>query len=141
MKTYRVFVTAAAAVLALGLIGSGAGAKPPSSGTWTFVDLTPNPTNFGECMNTTVPSSPGDVNTFPVKVTKKTATLTTTSHNALDWAAEVRDSKGNIIASSDQPIGGSQAENLVLTLRKGTYQVSYCNWSGEPQITVDWALK
>jgi hypothetical protein len=141
MRTYRVLVTAATAVLALGLIGPGVGAKPATSGTWTFIDATPNPSNFGECMNTTVPSSPADVNTFPVKVTKKTATLTTVSHNALDWAAEVRDSKGNIIATSDQPIGGSQAENLALTLRKGSYTVSYCNWSGEPTITVDWELK
>jgi hypothetical protein len=142
MRTYRVLVTAAAAVLALGMIGSGAGAKPPKSGTWTFVDTTPNPSNFGECMNTTVPSSPADVNSFPVKVTKKKgAVLTTTSHNQGDWAADVRDSKGNIIATSDQPIGGSQAENFVLTLRKGSYTVNYCNWSGEPQITVDWTLK
>jgi hypothetical protein len=141
MRTYRVLVTAAAAVLALGMIASGAGAKSPSSGTWTFVDVTPNPSNFGECMNTTVPSAPADVNSFPVKVTKKSATLTTTSHNSLDWAADVRDSKGNIIATSDQPIGGSEAENFVLTLRKGTYTVNYCNWSGEPTITVDWALK
>ena len=141
MRIYKVLVTAAATILAVGIIGSGAGAKPPASGTWSFTDVTPNPSNFGECMNTTVPSSPADVNSYPVKVTKKSATLTTTSHNALDWAAEVRDSKGNIIASSDQPIGGSQAENMVVTLRKGSYTVSYCNWSGEPTITVDWALK
>jgi hypothetical protein len=141
MRTYRTFVTAAAAALIVGALGAGAGAKPPKSGTWTFTDVTPNPSNFGECMNTTVPSSPADVNSYPLKVTKKTATLTLTSHNAADWAAEVRDSKGNIIASSDQPIGGSQAENMVVTLRKGSYTVSYCNWSGEPTITVDWALK
>ena len=140
MRTYRVLVTAAAAVLALGIIGSGAGAKPPTSGTWTFTDVTPNPSNFGECMNTTVPSSPADVNSYPVKVTKKTAILTTTSHNAADWAAEVRDSKGNILMSMD---GGTPEtkENMVITLRKGSYVVNYCNWAGEPTITVDWSLK
>ncbi|HEY7874701.1 MAG TPA: hypothetical protein VIG64_06220 [Actinomycetota bacterium] len=141
MRTYKLLVTAAATILAVGIIGPGAGAKPANSGTWTFIDATPNPSNFGECMNETVPSSPADVNTFPIKVTKKSATLTTVSHNQGDWAAEVRDSRGNILATSDQPIGGSQGENFALTLRKGSYTVSYCNWSGEPTITVDWALK
>jgi hypothetical protein len=140
MRTYRIFVTAAAAMLAVGMIGAGAGAKPPKSGTFTYTDITPNPSNFGECMNTTVPSAPSDVNSYPVKVTKKSATLTLTSHNAADWAAQVTDSKGNIIASADGPTP-TDVENLVVTLRKGSYNVNYCNWAGEPQITVDWALK
>jgi hypothetical protein len=140
MRTYRILVTVAAATLLVGALGAGAGAKPPSSGTWTFTDLTPNPSNFGECMNTTVPSSPADVNSYPVKVTKKSATLTLTSHNAADWAAAVADSRGNIIASQDGTTP-TDVESMVVTLRKGSYVVSYCNWAGEPQITVDWAVK
>ncbi len=112
----------------------------PNSGTWNFTDITPDPSNFGECMEPGVPSAPVDVNGHELKVTKKKATLSTTSHNRLDWAAEVRDSKGNIIASMDgsDPL---QQESLTVPLTKGTYTVHYCNWAGEPQITVDWALK
>jgi len=122
------------------MIGSGAGAKPPTSGTFTFVDATPNPTVFGQCMGPEVPASPADVNSFPIKVTKKTATLTLTSHNAADWAGQVSDSKGNVLATQD---GGlpTDVENMALVLRKGSYVVSYCNWAGEPTINVDWELK
>ena len=81
-----------------------------------------------------------DVNTYEVKVTKKSAVLTTTSHNTFDWAAEVRDKNGTIIDSMD---GGlpTDHENLSVFLPKGTYTVGYCNFAGEPQITVDWTLK
>lgn len=141
MKTYRKFSLVLGVALALSALPSSAAPRMQTSGTFAYTDVTPNPTVFGECSNSTVPSAPADVNAYEVKVKKPRMTLTTTSHNQLDWAAEVRDSKGNVLATSDQPFGGSQAENFVLSLKKGTYTVYYCNWSGEPQITVDWALK
>ncbi len=141
MKTYRKFSLVLGAALALTALPSSAAPRLQNSGTFTYTDFTPNPTVFGQCSGPEVPSAPVDVNEYEVKVTKKRMTLTTMSHNQLDWAAEIRDSKGNVIATSDQPIGGSQAENFTLSLKKGTYTVYYCNWSGEPQITVDWALK
>ncbi len=143
MRSTKKIVIGLAAALVVAAIPSfaGASARQGNSGTWTFTDVTANPTVFGECSNSNVPSAPGDVNAYEIKVKKKTQTLQTVSHNQLDWAAEVRDSQGNVIASSDQPFGGSQAENFNLPLRKGTYTVYYCNWSGEPQITVDWSLK
>lgn len=140
MRSYRKFVALAGAVLLVTAFPSFAGARGPSKGTWTFTDVTPNPTVFGTCSGSEVLSAPSDVNTYEIKVTKKIAQLTTTSHNNLDWAAEVRDSNGNIIESVD---GGlpTDHENLSILLAKGTYTVGYCNWLGEPSITVDWTLK
>ena len=131
------------AALAVAVLPSFAGASArQTSGTWTFTDVTPDPSNTGtgpKCFTSDVPQAPVDVNTYEVKVTKKRATLTTTSNNALDWTAEVADSKGNVVASFD---GGTPdvMENIVVPLRKGTYSVSYCNWAGEPTITVEWSL-
>jgi hypothetical protein len=143
MRTYRIFVTAAAAMLAVGIVGAGAGAKAPTSGTWTYTDVTPDPTTLQndatQHCEGTLPSSPADVNSYPFKA-KKTGVLTLTSHNAADWAMEVKDSKGNIITGTDGA-DVNTPENMVVTLRKGSYEVIYCSFAGEPQITVDYSFK
>ena len=141
MRFNRKIAMGLTAALAVAVLPSFAGASArQTSGTWTFTDVTPNPTVFGQCSGPEVPSAPVDVNSYDIKVTKKRATLTTLSGNTLDWAAEVRDSKGNVIASYD---GGTPdvVENISVPLRKGTYTVYYCNWAGEPTIDVDWTLK
>jgi hypothetical protein len=130
-------------MLAVGLVASMAVAKPVT-GTWTFVDATPDPTVVLDdatlhCSGKTVPSSPADVNVQTFKA-KKRGTLTLTSHNAADWAMEVRDSAGNTIAGTDGA-DPNTVENLKLTLLKGKYQIVYCNFSGEPTITVDYSFR
>ena len=141
MRSYKRFAVLIGAALAVAVLPAFAGASgAPTSGTWTFTDITPNPTEFGFCMGTDVPSAPGDVNTAEIKVTKKSATLTTTSHSKLDWAAEVRDSKGNTIESFDSQLP-TEPEHINIALPKGKYTVTYCNWLGDPEITVDWSLK
>jgi hypothetical protein len=143
MRTYRILVTAAAAMLAVGIVGAGAGAKAPSSGTWTYTDVTPDPTTLQndatQHCEGTLPSAPADVNSQPFKA-KKTGVLTLTSHNAADWAMEVKDSKGNIITGTDGA-DVNTPENMVVTLRKGSYEVIYCSFAGEPTITVDYSFK
>ncbi len=141
MKAHRIFATAAAAMLVVGLIGASAGAKAPASGTWTYTDSTPDPSTVQNdatqhCSGGSVPPAPTDVNSYPFK-TKKAGTLTLTAHNSSDWAMEVKDSKGNIITGTDGA-DVTTPENMVVTLRKGAYEVIYCNFAGEPQITVDY---
>ena len=140
MRTYRIFATAAAAMLAVGMIASGAGAKAPASGTWTYTDTTPDPTTLQndatQHCEGTVPASPADVNSQPFKA-KKAGVLSLTAHNAADWAMEVKDSKGNIITGTDGA-NPNDPENMVVTLRKGAYEVIYCSFAGEPTITVDY---
>jgi hypothetical protein len=141
MRTYRIFATAAAAMLAVGMIAAGAGAAP-TSGTWTYTDSTPDPTTLQndatQHCEGQVPPGPADVNSYPFKA-KKAGTLTLTAHNSADWAMEVKDSKGNIITGTDGA-DVNTPENMVVTLRKGTYEVIYCNFAGEPQITVDYSF-
>ena len=137
-------LVAAAITLALVATPSLAGAPSKSKGTWTFTDTTPDPTvvlNDAHLhCHGVVPAAPVDVNAQPFKA-KKPGTLKLTAHNALDWAVEVRDSHGNVIAGTDSE-DSFAAENLTATLpRAGTYSVVYCNFSGEPQITVDYAFK
>lgn len=145
MRSTKKIAIALGAALVVAALPSfaGANARQGTSGTWTFTDVTPDPSNTGtgpKCFTSDVPQAPVDVNSYEVKVTKKRATLSTISHNTLDWTAEVADSKGNVVASID---GGTPdvKENLNVLLRKGTYTVSYCNWAGEPTINVDWSLK
>jgi hypothetical protein len=143
MRTYRISVTAIAALLALGAIASIAGARGASSGTWTFTDTTPDPTvvanDATQHCETTVPAGPADVNSQAFK-TSKPGILTLTSHNALDWAMEVKDSKGNIVTGTDGS-NPNDPENMIVSLSKGSYEVIYCNFSGEPSITVDYSFK
>lgn len=143
MRTYRTFATILATMLVFGAVGSIAGAKGASSGTWTYTDTTPDPTvvanDATQHCEQQVPASPADVTSQPFKA-KSSGILTLTSHNALDWAMEVKDSKGNIITGTD---GGSPdtPENMTVALTKGSYEVIYCNFSGEPSITVDYSFK
>ena len=140
MRTYRTFATVAAAILAVGMIASVAGAKPPTSGTWTYTDTTPDPSTLQndatQHCEGTLPASPADVNSYPFKA-KKNGVLSLTAHNSADWAMEVKDSKGNIITGTDGA-DVQTPENMVVTLRKGMYEVIYCSFAGEPQITVDY---
>ncbi len=123
---------------------AGAGVAPSQTqGTWTFTDFSPDPTSTPEdatmhCHGL-LPSAPGDVNSQPLKL-KSAGTLELTSHNVLDWAMELRDSKGNVVTGTD---GGdlTTPENLSVYLPKGKYVVVYCNLEGEPEITVDYAFR
>ncbi|HVF54254.1 MAG TPA: hypothetical protein VNC78_11725 [Actinomycetota bacterium] len=131
-------------VIALAAVIPGpARAKPATEGTWTFTDLSPDPTSTPEpaerhCHGQ-LPSAPGDVNSYEV-VLKKTSRLVLTSHNLLDWAMELHDADGEVVFGTD---GGdvNSAENLDMLLEKGKYTVVYCNLEGEPEITVDWAVE
>lgn len=139
-RFHRAAIFVGLAALAIAAVPSLAGARrAPTSGTFEYVDTTSNPSNFGECFNSTIPSAPSDVNSFEVKVTKKIATLTTTSHNTLDWAAQITDKNGAVLLSADGS-DPTTKENMSILVRKGKYTVWYCNWAGEPEITVDWEV-
>jgi hypothetical protein len=117
----------------------------PLHGTFSYLDTTPDPTvvtnnDAASHCHGNLPSSPADVNSHTIKV-KGPGTLTVVGHNKLDWAMEVRDSHGVVLAGSDG--GTPQAvEGTVVTLRKaGAYAVVYCSAEGEPTITADYTYK
>lgn len=143
MRSHR-GIAVAASFLILGAIPAVAGAKaPPVSGTWTYTDTTPDPTTLQnpaqEHCHGTLPSAPTDVNSQEF-VAKKKGTLSLVSHNALDWAMEVHDSSGTVIAGTDGA-NPDDPENMVVAVKKGTYSVIYCSFAGEPSITVDYSFK
>jgi hypothetical protein len=145
---------AIAAVAAAGLVPAfAATAKPkpkPLKGTWSFTDTTPDPTmsaletagkaKQGECLAAVVPSSPVDVNVHTIKLARK-GTLTVLGHNKLDWAMEIADAKGRYLSGSDGATP-QVAEGTSYTVTKpGTYQVVFCNLTGEPTTTADYTYK
>ena len=147
MRTYRTFVVGVAVVAAVGMSSPASMARVRRggavSGTWTYSDYTPDPTTLpndatAHCTGN-VPAGPMDVNSQEL-VAKKTGTLTLTAHNQLDWAMEIHDSAGNTITGTDGA-DSTTPENMTIRLAKGTYEVIYCNFSGEPEITVDYSFK
>jgi hypothetical protein len=145
MRSKKILALTVGAALALAVAPSMAtGAPAPKSGTWTYTDVTPDPSSIndsaGRCVGRPVPSSPADVNVQTIKLTKKRSTLSVMSNNAADWAMELHDKKGNVLATSDQA-APEAPEGVTISLKKGTYSVYYCNFAGEPQITVDWSVR
>jgi hypothetical protein len=140
-----------ATALAVGVLTTPFAGAGTVKGTWTYTDTTPDVTVAVNTSDPTsddathhcsgkLPSNPAvDVNSYKFKA-KRTGTLKLVSHNAADWAMEVRTAKGKTISGTD---GGDprDAENLTIKLRAGTYQVVYCNFSGEPTIDVDYSFK
>ena len=145
-------VLASLAVLALSApaLARVTNERKPVSGTWTYLDSTPDPTLDADithhCTNPAThasgqqtPPAPTDVNVQTLKV-KKRGTLSLTGHGTGDWAVEVLNSKGVSIAGND--VNPPEFESLITRLPKaGEYQVMWCNLSGEPQITVDYEFR
>jgi hypothetical protein len=146
------WVLASLAVMALSApaLGRAIPAPKPMTGTWTYTDITPDPTFDSDiahhCTNPathasgqTTPAAPTDVNVQVLKV-KKRGTLSLTGHGTGDWAVEILNSKGVSIAGND--VNPPDFESLAAILpKKGTYKVMWCNLTGEPQITVDYTFK
>ena len=143
MRAARVAIAALGAATMVVALPGLSGAGPTKKGTWTYVDTTPDPTTVTNppthhCHGT-LPSAPIDVNSHTFKA-KKRGTLRLTAHNELDWAMEVRDKKGNVIAGTDGA-NVDDKENMTVMLKKGTYSVVYCSFAGEPQITVNYSFR
>ncbi|HET7312338.1 MAG TPA: hypothetical protein VFJ17_13535 [Mycobacteriales bacterium] len=138
---------ALAAIAAVGVAGTAPAlaAKPkpkPLRGTFSYTDVTPDPTvtansDAASHCHGNVPASPADVNSQTLKVKGK-GILTVVGHNALDWAMEVRDSKGLVLAGSDGGTPTDPEGTVVMLPKAGSYSVVYCNLEGEPTITASY---
>jgi len=142
-----VAVAALCGVAAAGItpaLASPAKHKPkPLKGTWSYTDATPDPTvdassNTGNHCHGQLPSAPSDVNAHPLKAVAP-GTLTVLGNVVGDWAMEVRDAKGNVVAGDDA--NPPAQEGVVVRIKKGTYQVVLCNLSGSPTATAKYAFK
>jgi hypothetical protein len=144
-------VIAAAGIVAIGVAGVSpalAKSKPkPIKGTWSFTDFTPDPTvtvlgtakGADPYCHGTLPEGPADSTTQQLKIAGK-GLLTVTGTNTGDWAMEVDDAKGNLLAGSDGSSPQDQ-EGLALPLTKaGTYTVHFCNLTGAPTATAKYSF-
>jgi hypothetical protein len=141
---------AALAVVTLAAVGAAGSvpalaAKPkpkPISGTFSYTDVTPDPTVVADSdaanhCHGKVPAAPVDVNSQPIKVKGK-GLLTVVGHNMGDWAMEVRNSRGLVLAGSDGSNPQDPEGTVVALPRAGTYSVVYCNLEGEPTTTASY---
>ncbi|HET6818527.1 MAG TPA: hypothetical protein VFH66_14965 [Mycobacteriales bacterium] len=138
---------ALATIAAVGVAGTAPAlaAKPkpkPLSGTFSYTDVTPDPTvtansDAASHCHGNLPAAPTDVNSQTLKVKGK-GILTVVGHNALDWAMEVRDSKGLVLAGSDGGTPTDPEGTVVMLPKAGSYSVVYCNLEGEPSITASY---
>jgi hypothetical protein len=120
-------------------------------GTWSFTDLTVDPTpsamgidpvtpaRDGYCVGK-LPDGPADTTKQTLKVAGP-GTLTVAGKNIGDWAMEVRDAKGTFLTGSD---GGTPEvkEGVLIPLRKpGAYTVVFCNLGGAPTADATYSYK
>lgn len=139
-------IVTALAVLAAGTVAvapaSAAPKKPkPFKGTKSITDNTADPTGSAtdgaDCTSLLPEQAPQDV-PFSLKV-PGVGKLKISIDNKLDWALEIRDTKGVIIGSSDG--SGPQDPEMVTvkTKKAGTYKLLACNLGGEPTVTMTYS--
>jgi hypothetical protein len=137
-----------AAGLTPALAATGRAKPKPLKGSWSFTDFTADPTvtvlaqakGADPYCHGTLPAGPSDVNSHSLTV-KGRGTLTVIGSNTGDWAMEVRDAKGHVLAGSDGG-GPNDQEGALLPLGKaGKYSVVYCNLTGAPTATAKYTFK
>lgn len=137
-------IAATAIVVALGTVSltPATAAKPkPFKGSQKYTDMTPDATasavSGADCASL-IPGDPlrekGLELTIPAP-----GKLKVDITNVGDWALEIRDPKGVLIASAD---GGSpeDIEQATAKAKKaGKYKIIPCNLGGAPDVTVNYA--
>ena len=132
MRRSIVIALSAAATAALALPALGAPPKPVTQ-KFSFTDATADVTaTAGDAIGCdgVLPNEPGVEFTAPAGGKLKVS-LTTTG----DWALEVRDAKGRVLASADGGLPTDQEMVSVKIKAAGTYTVLPCNIGGLPNAT------
>jgi hypothetical protein len=151
--TRRATVATATAIV-MGAVGvvpalaSGTSTPKPIKGSWSFTDLTPDPTvtvlaqtkGADPYCHGTLPAGPADVNNHTIKVSGPGA-LSVVGTNTLDWAMELRNARGTVLAGSDGSSPNTQEGLAVPISRAGTYTVVYCNLGGGPTASAKYTFR
>lgn len=140
----RLIVAAVAAVALAGSVNAADAAqrrKPkPITGSQKVTDTTPDPTasapDSGEGCDTLIPQLPREA-PVPIKIPGP-GKLKVSIDNKLDWAIEIIDPKGRVIASSDGDMPDVVESAIGKTKVAGTYKMLACNLGGEPEVTMTW---
>lgn len=139
-------VLTALAVVAAGTVAvAPAGAAPkykPFKGSKTVTDATADPTGSatdGADCSSALPTEGTPLADAPTNIkVPAVGKLKLTLENTGDWALEVRDPKGTIIASSDGSGPADLESATAKTKKAGTYKVWACNLGGHPEAKLSW---
>ncbi|HVF04595.1 MAG TPA: hypothetical protein VNA20_07135 [Frankiaceae bacterium] len=140
----RHMIAAVAAVALAGSVGVADAApkkKPkPINGSKKVTDTTPDPTasdpNSGAGCDTMIPQLPREA-PVPIKIPGP-GKLKVSIDNKLDWAIEIIDPKGRVIAAEDGGTPEVMESTTAKTKTAGTYKMLACNLGGEPEVTMKW---
>lgn len=145
MKARHIVAAVAAVALAssVGVADAAPKKKPkpkPISGSKKITDATADPTasapGSGAGCDTLIPQLPREA---PVSIKiPGPGKLQVSIDNKLDWAIEILDSKGRVIASADGDMPDVMESTTAKTKTAGTYKMLACNLGGEPEVTMKW---
>ena len=140
-------VLAILTAVAVGTVAMGpavaAPKKPkPFKGSTTYTDNTADPTGSapgsGAGCDSLLPSQFPREAPIPVKV-PGAGKLKVSLANTGDWAVEIQDSRGVVLASADGDMPEAQESATAKTKKAGTYKIVPCNLGGAPTATVSWS--
>jgi hypothetical protein len=118
-----------------------ASAKPKGfSGSQAYTDATPDPSasavsgaGCGSALPAQFPREAG----IPVNI-PAAGKLKVDVANKGDWALDILDPKGNVVASSDGDTPIAAEGTSTKPKKAGKYTIYPCNLGGEPTVTVTW---
>jgi len=144
-------MAAAAALGVASALVNGASAAPPTHGSWTVADYTPDPVSLAAadmlhvatgatvasyCQGSRVPSAPQDVTTHSLTL-PRAGLLKLHIASTGAWGLDVSNRRGSTLAGVATAPG---AGDLSVRLPAGRYVVTACNLGGAPSAQVDYQL-
>jgi len=154
MKARVAALAAASALVAAPMLTGPASATSAHGGSWTFTDYTPDPVSLAAaqtlylstgrvvtsyCQDSRVPSAPQDVNAHRFRLSAPAVLqLHVTPTGA--WGVEVDTPRGATLAGVATGRAATDAVDLRVRLRPGTYVVAACNLGGGPDARADYQL-
>lgn len=138
-------IAATAVVVALGTVSlapaTAAGAKP-FKGSQKYTDVTPDATasapGSGAGCDSLFPSQFPHEKGFQLTI-PAAGKLKVDITNVGDWALEIRDPKGTVVASSDGDMPEAIESATAKIKKAGKYTIIPCNLGGGPEVTVNYS--
>lgn len=130
----------AVALLPVALVSAGSLSPAQAGGTvtksWTANAFPPEPSHGGHC----APLIPQARATFAYTVPGP-GTLTMVLKNKLDWSADIRDAKDNVLSEADGTTPQTPEGIEIKFKAKTKILMGACNLGGEPSVIVTYTFR